>query len=195
MKVKVDKTLVASVALHVLVIGWGLVSFSTKAFDTMPQESLPVDIISADQLAKVTAGMKTGWFVEATMAASRPKVTAGKRRARLRTMRLQRCALLRSRPMQRARHVTWLPAATGRRLTRPPVQANTHLGQVNGSAVSEVRRGGVSNEWAARCDDRAPRSTRSAAARGRDKQPRGCSWRCRDRARTAPGSYGRGRSE
>jgi len=59
-KVKVDKTLVASVALHVLVIGWGLVSFSTKAFDTMPQESLPVDIISADQLAKVTAGMKTG---------------------------------------------------------------------------------------------------------------------------------------
>ena len=60
MKVKVDKTLVASVALHVIVIGWGLVSFSTKAFELMPQESLPVDIISADQLAKVTAGMKTG---------------------------------------------------------------------------------------------------------------------------------------
>src|SRR5207249_11243248 len=59
-KVKVDKTLVASVALHVIVIGWGLVSFSTKAFESMPQESLPVDIISADQLAKVTAGMKTG---------------------------------------------------------------------------------------------------------------------------------------
>jgi colicin import membrane protein len=58
--VKVDKTLVASVALHVLVIGWGLVSFSSKAFETMPEESLPVEIISADQLAKVTAGMKTG---------------------------------------------------------------------------------------------------------------------------------------
>jgi outer membrane biosynthesis protein TonB len=58
--VKVDKTLVASVALHVLVIGWGLVSFSSKAFETMPEESLPVDIISADQLAHVTAGMKTG---------------------------------------------------------------------------------------------------------------------------------------
>ena len=57
---KVDKTLVASVALHVLVIGWGLVSFSTRAFEQMPEESLPVDIISADQLAKVTAGMKTG---------------------------------------------------------------------------------------------------------------------------------------
>ena len=60
MKVKVDKTLAASIALHVLVIGWGLVSFSTKAFESVPEESLPVDIISADQLAKVTAGMKTG---------------------------------------------------------------------------------------------------------------------------------------
>ncbi len=57
---KVDKTLVASVALHVLVIGWGLVSFSSKAFESMPEESLPVEIISPDQLAKVTAGMKTG---------------------------------------------------------------------------------------------------------------------------------------
>jgi outer membrane biosynthesis protein TonB len=59
-KVKVDKTLVASIVLHVLVIGWGLVSFSSKAFESMPEESLPVDIISADQLPKVTAGMKTG---------------------------------------------------------------------------------------------------------------------------------------
>ena len=57
---KVDKTLVASVALHVLVLGWGLVSFSSKAFEAVPEESLPVDIISADQLAKVTAGMKSG---------------------------------------------------------------------------------------------------------------------------------------
>ena len=60
MKLKVDKTLAASIALHVLVIGWGLVSFSTKAFESVPEESLPVDIISADQLAKVTAGTKTG---------------------------------------------------------------------------------------------------------------------------------------
>jgi outer membrane biosynthesis protein TonB len=59
-KLKVDKTLAASIALHVLVIGWGLVSFSTRAFESIPEESLPVDIISADQLAKVTAGMKTG---------------------------------------------------------------------------------------------------------------------------------------
>ena len=60
MKVNVDKTLVASVALHVLVIGWGLVSFSSKAFESMPEESLPVDIVSADQLAKLMAGSKTG---------------------------------------------------------------------------------------------------------------------------------------
>jgi outer membrane biosynthesis protein TonB len=59
-QLKVDKTLVASVALHVVVIGWGLVSFSSKVFDSIPEESLPVDIISADQLAKVTAGMKSG---------------------------------------------------------------------------------------------------------------------------------------
>jgi outer membrane biosynthesis protein TonB len=58
--VKVDKTLVASVALHVLVIGWGLVSFASKAFESIPEDSLPVEIISPDQLAKVTAGMKTG---------------------------------------------------------------------------------------------------------------------------------------
>ncbi|GAB1718154.1 MAG: Cell division and transport-associated protein TolA [Nitrobacter sp.] len=60
MKLKVDKTLAASIALHVLVIGWGLVSFSSKALESVPEESLPVDIISADQLAHVTAGMKTG---------------------------------------------------------------------------------------------------------------------------------------
>jgi outer membrane biosynthesis protein TonB len=59
-KLNVDKTLVASVTLHVLVIGWGLVSFSTKAFVSMPEDSLPVDVISSDQLAKVMAGMKTG---------------------------------------------------------------------------------------------------------------------------------------
>jgi colicin import membrane protein len=58
--VKIDKTLAASVALHVLVIGWGMVSFSSKAFDSMPEESLPVDIVSAEQFAKATAGMKTG---------------------------------------------------------------------------------------------------------------------------------------
>ena len=60
MKLKIDKTLAASVALHVLVLGYGLVSFSTKAFEMTPEESVPVDVISPDQLAKVMAGMKTG---------------------------------------------------------------------------------------------------------------------------------------
>ena len=57
---KVDKTLIASVALHVLVIGWGLVSFSARSLEAPPLESMPVDIISADQLSKITAGIKTG---------------------------------------------------------------------------------------------------------------------------------------
>ena len=57
---KVDKTLIASVALHVLVIGWGLVSFSARSLEAPPPESMPVDIISADQLSKITAGSKTG---------------------------------------------------------------------------------------------------------------------------------------
>ena len=61
MKVKIDKTLAASMVLHVLVLGWGLVSFSTRAFemDTGGYPS-PVDVVSPDQLAHVMAGMKTG---------------------------------------------------------------------------------------------------------------------------------------
>src|SRR4029077_13202009 len=44
----------------VVVIGWGLLSFSSRVFESNPEESLPVDIISSDQLAHVMAGMKTG---------------------------------------------------------------------------------------------------------------------------------------
>ena len=58
MTFKVDKTMAASVALHVLVIGWGLVSFSTKAFESHPEDSVTVDVVSASAFAK--AGMKTG---------------------------------------------------------------------------------------------------------------------------------------
>lgn len=60
MKVKVDKNLLASVALHILVIGWGVISFSARSVEAPPPESMPVDIISADQLSKMTAGIKTG---------------------------------------------------------------------------------------------------------------------------------------
>src|ERR1700755_3450505 len=46
-QLKFDKNLAASVTLHVLVLGYGLVSFSARSFEA-PQESMPVDIISAD---------------------------------------------------------------------------------------------------------------------------------------------------
>jgi len=59
-KVKVDKTLVASVVLHVLVLGWTMVSFSTRALEMTPEDSVPVDVVSPDQLAHIMAGMKTG---------------------------------------------------------------------------------------------------------------------------------------
>jgi len=59
-KVKVDKTVMASVALHVLVLGWVMLSFSTKALEIPPEDSVPVEVISPDQLAKVMAGTKTG---------------------------------------------------------------------------------------------------------------------------------------
>ena len=59
MKVKVDKTwwhrLPCTSRVRVPVL-----SFSTKALEMPPEDSLPVDVISADQLAKAMAGMKTG---------------------------------------------------------------------------------------------------------------------------------------
>ena len=60
MKIKVDKTVMASVALHVLVLGWVMLSFSTKALEMQPEESVAVDVVDSNQLAKVMAGMKTG---------------------------------------------------------------------------------------------------------------------------------------
>src|ERR1700709_2539225 len=37
-----------------------MVSFSARSLEAPPPESMPVDIISADQLSKITAGSKTG---------------------------------------------------------------------------------------------------------------------------------------
>jgi hypothetical protein len=48
------------VALHVLVIGWGLVSFASKAFESTEIESIPVEFVTDDQLSKITAGIKSG---------------------------------------------------------------------------------------------------------------------------------------
>jgi outer membrane biosynthesis protein TonB len=59
-RIKVDKTVLASVALHVFVLGWVMLSFSTKALEMPPEDSVPVDVISANELAKTMAGMKTG---------------------------------------------------------------------------------------------------------------------------------------
>jgi outer membrane biosynthesis protein TonB len=58
--VKVDKTLVASVALHVVVLGWGLVSFSSRAFESTEIESVPVEFVTDNELSKITAGIKSG---------------------------------------------------------------------------------------------------------------------------------------
>jgi colicin import membrane protein len=59
-KVEIDKSLAVSIALHVGVVGWGLVSFSTRSLDAKPQDALPVDIISSEQLSQITKGTKTG---------------------------------------------------------------------------------------------------------------------------------------
>jgi outer membrane biosynthesis protein TonB len=59
-KIKVDKTVMASVALHVFVLGWVMLSFSTKALEMPPEESVAVDVVDSKELAKVMAGMKTG---------------------------------------------------------------------------------------------------------------------------------------
>jgi outer membrane biosynthesis protein TonB len=57
---KINKTLAASIVLHVLVLGWTMFSFSTKALVMPDEDSVAVDVISADQFSHVTAGMKTG---------------------------------------------------------------------------------------------------------------------------------------
>jgi colicin import membrane protein len=59
-KVKVNKTLAASIVLHVLVFGWALISFPTRALPVLEEETVAVDVISADQLSHVMAGTKTG---------------------------------------------------------------------------------------------------------------------------------------
>jgi outer membrane biosynthesis protein TonB len=56
-KVKVDKTVLASVALHGVVLGFVMLSFSTRALEVKPEESVGVDISLESQVA---AGMKTG---------------------------------------------------------------------------------------------------------------------------------------
>jgi outer membrane biosynthesis protein TonB len=42
------------------VIGWGLVTFTSKAFESIEAEAIPVEFVTDDQLAKAAAGIKTG---------------------------------------------------------------------------------------------------------------------------------------
>lgn len=59
-KLRDRKGTALSVALHVLVIGWGLVSFSARSLEAPPPEDIiPVDI-SMDDTSKMTAGIKSG---------------------------------------------------------------------------------------------------------------------------------------
>jgi colicin import membrane protein len=55
-KVKVDKTVMASVALHVIVLGWVMLSFSTKALEIPPDNSIGVELSLEGQ---AMAGVKT----------------------------------------------------------------------------------------------------------------------------------------
>ncbi len=57
---QIDRSMFASIFLHVIIIGWGLMTFATRPLEATPVESMPVDIISTDQLSKITAGIKTG---------------------------------------------------------------------------------------------------------------------------------------
>lgn len=55
---------VISAALHVAVLGWATLSFSGKAFEVTPPESLPVDIISDKEFSEITKGVKDAKKVE-----------------------------------------------------------------------------------------------------------------------------------
>jgi colicin import membrane protein len=48
-----------SVALHLLVLGWGLVTFSTRSVEAPQEDVIPVDI-SMEDTAKMMQGIKTG---------------------------------------------------------------------------------------------------------------------------------------
>lgn len=51
--------LTISAIAHAGFLAWGIVSFAATPLKTEPTESLPVDIISASDFSKMTAGMKT----------------------------------------------------------------------------------------------------------------------------------------
>ncbi|MDR3465731.1 MAG: protein TolA [Xanthobacteraceae bacterium] len=57
---RISKTLAASIILHVLVLGLCVFSFSAPRLEATPVDSIAVDVVSSDELAKIAAGVKTG---------------------------------------------------------------------------------------------------------------------------------------
>ena len=51
---------VLSALLHFLVTGWGLFALATRPLEASPQDIVPVDVISDDQLSQMMKGIKTG---------------------------------------------------------------------------------------------------------------------------------------
>src|SRR5690606_3601118 len=47
-----------SLGLHVAVLGWAMVSFSTTARDATEAPSLPIDLVSVEDFSKLTKGQK-----------------------------------------------------------------------------------------------------------------------------------------
>src|SRR5262245_48586941 len=49
-----------SALLHVVLIGWGLISFAASPLEATAQDYVPVDVISDEKLSQLTKGMKSG---------------------------------------------------------------------------------------------------------------------------------------
>ncbi|MGJ4940489.1 protein TolA [Bradyrhizobium sp. HKCCYLS1011] len=58
--VRTRKGTVLSVLLHVIVLGWGLFSFSARSMVAPPEDLVPVDVISEDNTSKAKAGHLDG---------------------------------------------------------------------------------------------------------------------------------------
>lgn len=58
--VRTRKGTVLSALLHVLIIAYGLLSFSASSLEAPPQDVVPVDVISDEKLSQITKGMKSG---------------------------------------------------------------------------------------------------------------------------------------
>jgi outer membrane biosynthesis protein TonB len=58
--VQTRKGAVLSGLLHVVVIGWSLISLTTRPLEALPQDFVPVDVISDEKLSQMMKGLKNG---------------------------------------------------------------------------------------------------------------------------------------